>query len=942
MAGPLISDMAAKRIIKDSGLFDPAWYLRQNADVRGLRKDALTHYIQHGAGELRDPSPLFSGEVYLSQFTGLDPQVTNPLCHYLLIGESLGARPNILFDPVVVRTMLKRPLSDNLFTEVLKNPELIVPLSNEFSSEDYLKQHPYLRTLRVHPIQHALYQYSGDHCLKDKNLELSNLDLQISHVFQLSLTSRVSGYLIHEVLGDDPHMIFENREESAFAPGHFRLSLTSLNKLETLRSAKVYIDYGDGFSETWSQPLFFRKLKSNRFVADFSVHKKAKRIRFDPFDIQEEKHACFAVKNIELDPLERHKYYVGLIKDLSHTPLDFAVMTARFGANIITRGPKTSATLLKQTHNEAKLAEHGRGVPEIPYNLWIERYERRSHQALSEIRERISSIQKPPLFSIILPVYNSDLSLLRECIDSVLQQHYPYWELCIADDCSQDPRVRAEIRALAAKDERIKYVFRSKNGHISRASNSALELATGEWIALLDHDDIIPSHALYQMTEAILSHPEAKLFYSDEDKIDELGNRCEPYFKSDWNERLFFEQNMISHFGVYDRQLIEKIGGFREGYEGAQDHDLALRFIEQIAPDHIVHVPEILYHWRITPGSTAKRSDEKSYAIGASVKAVKDAIKRRNLNASVEANPGIGYCRLKFAPSSEPQVSIIIPTRDGLDVLKPCIQSICDRTDYKNYEIIIADNQSKARETLEFFNHLEHEKIARVIKYDKPFNFSAINNFAVDKCTGPLICFLNNDTEIIAKDWLSEMVCELQQPGIGAVGAKLLYSDRTVQHAGVILGVGVKDGVAGHGLLGIGQHEGGYFSYGLLSRETSAVTAACMLTTREVFETVGGFNEQDLAVAFNDIDLCLKIREAALKIIWTPHALLHHHESKSRGQEDTPEKQARFTKEVEYMLRTWGEKLKLDPYYNPNLSLNARTYSLSTNPRGKSISKTTP
>jgi glycosyltransferase involved in cell wall biosynthesis/LmbE family N-acetylglucosaminyl deacetylase len=567
-----------------------------------------------------------------------------------------------------------------------------------------------------------------------------------------------------------------------------------------------------------------------------------------------------------------------------------------------------------------------------PYEQWIAHYDTPSATTLQAYAEQMAGWRTPPLISILMPVYNTPEIWLRRVIDTVRAQIYPHWELCIADDASPDARV-AEILAEYAKlDSRIKVVRRERNGHISAASNSALAVAKGEFIALLDHDDELPAHALFLVAREIAAHPDADLIYTDEDKIGEDGRRFDPHFKPDWNPDLFLAYNFISHLGVYRRRIVEAIGGFREGFEGSQDYDLALRFIEKTSPAHIRHVPHVAYHWRVIPGSTAAGHGEKPYAFFASKRAIEEHLERTGIKATVdEATEGSGYFRVKREVAGEqPHVTIIIPTRDGYDLLTKCIDSIQQKTHYSNYSILVIDNGSVDPKVLDYLKQKTAEGLVQVLRDDRPFNYSALNNAAAKLASGPLLCFMNNDIEVIEPEWLDELVSHAQRPTVGAVGCKLLYPTNTNQHAGVIIGVG---GVAGHAHHGLPREAPGYFSRAQVVQNYSAVTAACVLMRKSVFDEVGGFNERDLAVAFNDIDLCLKIQEKGYFNVWTPFAVLYHYESASRGFEDTPEKQARFAKEIDYMMKTWGKGLPFDPAYNPNLSLVTQDYTLAHPPR---------
>jgi glycosyltransferase involved in cell wall biosynthesis len=566
------------------------------------------------------------------------------------------------------------------------------------------------------------------------------------------------------------------------------------------------------------------------------------------------------------------------------------------------------------------------------YSEWIRLYDTLDADAKNRIHERIARMERHPLISIVMPVYNPEPRFLIEAVESVQSQLYPYWELCIADDASTDAKVRPVLEQLADKDERIKIVFREENGHISRASNTALELAAGEFVALLDNDDLLPEHALFEVVCTILDHRDVGLIYSDEDKITETGKRFNPYFKSDLNYELLLAQNMISHLGVYRRDLLESAGGFRVGFEGSQDYDLALRVLEHLTAQQVRHIPRILYHWRAISGSTALASDEKNYAADAGRKAVAEHLQRRGLDAQVMPAPeASAFNRVRFKiPDPAPLVSIIIPTRDRVDVLATCINSIFDRTTYPEWEIILVDNGSVEAESLEYFAGLPCEKV-RVVRNDAPFNFSALNNLGAKEASGELLCLMNNDIEIITPDWLEEMISFALLPDAGCVGARLWYPDGRLQHGGVLLGVG---GVANHAHYLEGKGSAGYFGRAVLHQSFSAVTAACMVVRQAVYQQLGGLDET-LAVAFNDVDFCLRVRDAGYHNIWTPYAEMIHHESVSRGDEDTPEKKARFNGEIHTLELRWKDTLDNDPAYNSNLSLSmdCSSFSLAFPPR---------
>lgn len=565
------------------------------------------------------------------------------------------------------------------------------------------------------------------------------------------------------------------------------------------------------------------------------------------------------------------------------------------------------------------------------YKHWIASFDSLSDQDRKIIKRHIQAFSTTPLISVIMPVYNTPEKFLRRAMDSVCEQLYPYWELCIADDASQQPHIKTLLNEYRARDPRIKVIFRNTNDHISAASNSALKIAQGEFIALLDHDDELTEHALYMVATEINTHPHADIIYSDEDKIDTAGIRADPHFKSDWNPDLFYAQNYVCHLGVYRTSLVNHVGGFRQGYEGSQDYDLCLRCVHATKSTHIRHIPHVLYHWRVLKGSTALDVGEKSYAERAALKMLREYFHNIDPRISVEIGNFSTTYRIRYAlPTKPPLVSLIIPTRDGYHILKRCIDSILAKTTYPHYEIIIVDNQSQDPQTLAYFDKLTANKKIRIVGYNHPFNFSRINNYSVQQAKGSIIGLINNDIEVISGDWLEEMVSQALRPEIGAVGAKLLYSDKRLQHGGIITGIA---GTAGHSHKGSLPPHRGYFGKSGLVQNISAVTAACLIIRKALYEYVGGLEEDNLAIAFNDVDFCLRVAAAGYRNLWTPYAELYHHESLSRGYEDTPEKIARFEKEAAFLKKRWGKKLLNDPYYSPNLTLANESFAFANPPR---------
>lgn len=556
----------------------------------------------------------------------------------------------------------------------------------------------------------------------------------------------------------------------------------------------------------------------------------------------------------------------------------------------------------------------------VQLRLWIAKNEP-SSAMLIQYKKDIKNFRYKPKISIITPVYNPDVSWIKAAVESVIKQTYENWELCIAD-ASTEKDVIKYLKDCAKKDSRIKIKFLTENKGIAGNSNEALYLATGEYIGLLDHDDEIAPDALYEVVKYLQCN-DVDMIYSDEDKIDINGNRKDAFFKPDWSPDTFLSCMYTCHFGVYKKKIIDEIGGFRPGYDGSQDYDLVLRFIEKTKNIH--HIPKILYHWRMVPGSAAATVDAKSYAYVAAKKSLTDYIRRNNISGEILDGFWTGSYRLKRELSRKYFVSIIIPTRDNVDILKRCIESIFKKTSYDNYEIIIVDNDSIEKETHDYFKLLRKIDNIKILDYPKEFNFSSINNFAAKNANGDMILFLNNDTEIISEEWIVAMLEHAQRSDVGIVGCKLLYPDKTVQHAGVILGLG---DLAGHSHINFSDVHHGYFGRINITQNLSAVTAACMMMRKDVFEEIGGFDE-NIAIAFNDVDLCIKVREKGYLIVYTPYAELYHHESASRGYEDTPEKQKRFLEEIKYLREKWGNIIDVgDPYYNPNLTLSKGDFSI--------------
>lgn len=559
-------------------------------------------------------------------------------------------------------------------------------------------------------------------------------------------------------------------------------------------------------------------------------------------------------------------------------------------------------------------------VAEGGYEAWLARHkvDKRTLR-----RQKHSAFAQKPLISIVIPLYCTPLPYLKELLESVRRQSYENWQLCLADG-SPDDKVKEFIEKHYGREKRIVYRKLEENGGISVNTNEAVALAAGEYLMLCDHDDTLEPDALYEIVKAI-NDTSADVLYTDEDKVSMDGRHYfDPNFKPDFNLFRLRENNYICHIFVVKKSLTDETGLLRSEFDGAQDFDFILRCCEKA--QKITHIPKVLYHWRCHMDSTAADPSSKAYAYEAGRKAVREHYQRLGIDAKVEMTERPGWYRSHVKVQGNPLISVIIPNKDHTDDLELCLFSMTRKSTYRNYEILIVENNSEKEETFEYYRKLpDRYPKARVLTWEKEFNYSAINNFAAKEAKGEYLLFLNNDVEILTPDWMEEMLQNCQQENVAAVGAKLYYPDDTIQHAGVVLGLG---GIAGHIMCRASKEDPGYFGRMISVQEISAVTAACMMVKKSDFDAVGGLDET-FQVAFNDIDLCMKFRAAGKKIIFTPYAELYHYESKSRGLEDTPEKQFRFDKEVKRFQEKWAQQLEMgDPYYSPNLSVTEGDCSL--------------
>ena len=556
------------------------------------------------------------------------------------------------------------------------------------------------------------------------------------------------------------------------------------------------------------------------------------------------------------------------------------------------------------------------------YNYW------RKQKAVTkkELKEQRNTVfEKQPKISIVVPLYKTPEDYLKKMIASVEKQSYTNWELCLSDGSGADSPLIEILNSYVEKDSRIKVVRNETPLQISDNTNKALEIATGEWIAFMDHDDALTLDALYECVKAINEEPDIDMIYSDEDKISmDDSEFFQPHFKSDFNIDMLRGTNYFCHLTVVKRELYEQAGNLRGAYDGAQDYDFVLRCVEHARK--VKHIARVLYHWRAHKDSTAENPESKLYAFEAGARAVQAHFDRIGIRAKVTSTKYLGIYKSKYEFDERPLVSIIIPNKDHIEDLDKCISAIEEKGTYKNLEYIIVENNSEKKETFTYYDSLQKKNPkVKVVTWDGPFNYSAINNYGVSFAKGEFYLFLNNDTEIINEDCIEELLGYCLRPDVGAVGARLFYEDGTIQHAGVVVGM---QGVAGHESAGEPHESPGYFGRAIIAHDCSAVTAACVMVKKEVFEIVGGFDPK-LAVAFNDIDFCLKVRKAGYLIVYNPYAELYHYESKSRGQEDTEEKIRRFQREIEIFHEKWYDfLLKGDPYYNPNLTLAETNFGL--------------
>lgn len=718
-----------------------------------------------------------------------------------------------------------------------------------------------------------------------------------------------------QALNADPYFI-ANLANKMLEPGFYLLQLNVAVEQPLLAlHTKLYIDYGMGFNE---KDILLFSVKPNQDCSRFVFFKQhVKNLRFDPLDQM----LAFSINTFEL----QHVPTVVAIKEIEQICAELHVALPALSEHY--------QTALYHCYDE----QVRKSANKISYEEWIQRKEAATYYAAELVAKKVATWLVKSRLSVIIAVDSGDTFFLRRSITSVLAQSYTNYELLVVFDEALAPADLAVLTELAAADNRLKAIKHSGDAQLTSLINNALSHATGDFVTLVQPGDELARQALYFIAEAINTYPHGQVFYSDEDKIDADGVRANPFFKTAWNPDLFFSQNYVANLSFYKTSLVKMVGGYKVNVAGVQGQDLLLRCLPYINPNEIQHVAYVLYHARVTPvlgeginsaNSTNSTNSTNTAAIAASISALTRYF-AENGPPGVTVQTGLVANTYKVnwpIPDNAPKVSLLIPTRDRKALTEVAVRSILAKTTYANYEIVIVDNGSVEAETLAFFKQIQQEdKRVSVISYDHPFNYSAINNFGVKHTTGELVGLINNDIEVINGDWLTEMVSHAIRPDIGCVGAKLHYPNGRIQHAGVVLGIG---GVASHGFKLFPEHADGYANRLKVVQNYCAVTAACLLVKRDLYTAVGGLNEDKLTVGYNDVDFCLKIYSKGLRNVWTPYAKLIHHESISRGDDLTAEKQHRLKNEREYMLANWGGLLDNDPYYSPHLTKDADDFSL--------------
>lgn len=906
-----------KKRLEKLQLFDAVYYLKNNKEARLASEIPIDHYCKVGVYEGLDPNPQFDSQWYKEFYEDVAENGAPALIHYLFFGHK-----------------------ENRFQNIQEKEEYEKLKRDNFDTEYYISNYEDLQSIEDDNFNFILhYIRSGKHENRIYKNEKAKYDTVIDLESYLSANPDIEKMIADSVFKSAKEH-FQKTGYTELQEGKRRLGLEFpyYNQEQYL---DLNTDVADSIDSGNPHSAFDHFLTYGHI--EFQTQKRRLGGHY-PFtltdDLKKELQAVFdEEKYIESNSDIKEALEKGSIESGWEHFINNGIWEIRDGRRSISEIAAISESEYVYLFEDIKEALKSKAIIS-PFEHFLlsgqfeiangsRKIKKSKEYTYSDPTLDTSTIQelntfaKKPLISIIMPVYNVAPKWLDSAIKSIEKQWYTNWEICIADDKSTNKETLEYLQNL--KHPKIKILFLDKNQNISGASNEALKISNGEYIALMDNDDELTPDALFEVVKAINTSG-AEFIYSDEDKLEMDGSYSDPHFKPDYAPDMFMSQNYMSHLGVIKKELITSVGGWEKGVEGAQDFDLYLKVLEHT--DRVVHIDKVLYHWRKIPGSTAAEFSDKSYAQDAGKIALKNALKRRGVSGEVLNAKYPGTYRVKYKTKNNPLVSIIIPFKDKPELLDMCVNSILEKSTYKNYEIIGISNNSDEKETFEMMRTLEsQDKRVSFYEYNVPFNYSKINNHAVKEyAKGAHILLLNNDIEIITPDWIESMLEFSQREDVGCVGAKLYYPNDTIQHAGVIIGLG---SVAGHSHKHFEQKATGYFSRLNIVQNLSAVTAACLMVKKEIYEAVDGLNEESLKIAFNDVDFCLRVLEKNYLNVFTPYCEAYHHESVSRGFEDNPEKVARFTKEIQYIQERHAEILKNgDRYYNRNLTLAFENFGI--------------
>ncbi|APW66495.1 hypothetical protein LPB137_11880 [Poseidonibacter parvus] len=872
-----------KKRIEKSELFDKIYYLKEYRDVRLADILPIDHYVNYGIKENRKPNKDFDPIWYKEYYKDVEIDKIDSFSHYILFGK----KENRFQNSEELR------LSGSYNEKELNIAVIKEDLFSYVDEESYLLANPDISEA----IENKIFQNASEHFNLYGAIEIKESKRRLGIEFPffveneyIRLNNDIKNALENQGIDSAFNHFIENGAKEFLAlqrniGGYYPFDLNSslIEKIKLVFNEESYLDANIDIKNA---------VQNNDFQNGFEhfIQNGINEVRFG----QRRIHNDLPIISESLYLLSNNDILEALKSNSIKSPYEHFLL---FGISEILSGSRKIPGNKTYTYINPELTE--------------------------DIKNQLEKFDYKPLISIVMPVYNVDTKWIHLAIQSLNNQWYKNWELCIVDDKSTKKETIEYLKTIDS--DKIKIKFLEKNLNISGASNEALTLTSGGYILLMDNDDELTPDALYEIVK-VINEKNADFIYSDEDKLEMDGLFTEPHFKPDYAPDMFLSQNYISHIGVIKKALIEKVGGWAIGLEGSQDYDLYLKVLEHT--NNIVHIPKVLYHWRKIPGSTAAEYSDKSYAQEAGTKALNNAMKRRNIKAMASNGKYPGTYKVAYEIENNPLVSIVIPYKDKPELLKMCIESILDKSTYQNYEIIGISNNSEESETFDEMNRLKNlDNRIQFYEYNVPFNYSDINNHAVNTyANGEHILLLNNDIEIISERWIEEMLMHSQRKEVGCVGAKLYFPNEQIQHAGVIIGIG---GIAGHSHKYFEREDPGYFSRLNLIQNFSAVTAACLMVKKEIFDEVKGLNEIDLKIAFNDVDFCLRVQEQGYKNIFTPYCEAYHHESISRGAEDNSKKIERFNKEIEFIKTRHKEFLKKgDPFYNVNLTLDHENFEV--------------